>query len=66
MGRDELEAVRWADLEGLYQEEAARRMRISRPTFGRIIETARSKIADALLNGKALKLDSPKKGGYRQ
>ncbi len=54
---DEFEAVRLADLEGLYQEEAAARMRISRQTFGRIIESARGKIADALVNGKALRIE---------
>jgi predicted DNA-binding protein (UPF0251 family) len=54
---DEYEAVRLADLEGLYQEEAALRMKISRPTFGRIIESAHKKIADALINGKAIKIE---------
>ena len=54
---DELEAVRLADFEGLYQEQAARRMNISRQTFGRIIIAAHEKIADALINGKALKID---------
>lgn len=54
---DELEAVRLADLEGLYQEDAARRMDISRQTFGNIINSAHNKIADALLNGKALKIE---------
>jgi uncharacterized protein len=51
---DEFEAVRLADLEGLYHEEAAVRMGISRQTFGNIIESARKKIADALANSKAL------------
>ena len=51
---DEWEAVRLADKEGLYQEQAAERMNISRQTFGRIIESAHKKIADALINGKAL------------
>lgn len=51
---DELEALRLADLDGLYQDEAAQRMCISRPTFGRLIESARRKVADALLNGKML------------
>jgi len=55
---DELEALRLADYEGLYQEECAKRMNISRTTFGRTIETARKKIADCLLNGKALLIDS--------
>lgn len=54
---DELEAVRLADFEGLYQEEAAVRMNISRQTFGRIIATAHKKIADVLINGKALKIE---------
>jgi predicted DNA-binding protein (UPF0251 family) len=54
---DELEAVRLADLEGLYQEAAAEKMRISRQTFGRILESAHKKIADALVNGKALSIE---------
>ena len=56
---DEYEAVRLADLEGLYQEDAAQRMGISRQTFGRIIESAHRKIAEALVNAKALEI----KGG---
>ena len=54
---DEYEALRLADLEGLYQEDAALRMNISRPTFGRIIESAHKKVADALINGKAIKIE---------
>ena len=54
LGLDELEALRLADREGLYQEEAAERMGISRPTFGRLVEEARRKVADALFNGRAL------------
>jgi len=54
---DELEAVRLADLEGLYQEQAAQKMNISRQTFGRIVESAHKKIADALVNGKALSIE---------
>jgi predicted DNA-binding protein (UPF0251 family) len=55
---DELEALRLADVEGLYQEEAAKRMNISRATFGRIIEAAHRKVADAILHGKALRIGS--------
>lgn len=51
---DELEALRLADQEGLYQEEAAKQMGISRATFGRVLDGAHQKIADALLNGKML------------
>jgi uncharacterized protein len=54
---DEFEAIRLADYEGLYQEDSARKMNISRQTFGRIIETAHKKIADVLINGKALKIE---------
>lgn len=57
LGLDEAEALRLADLEGLYQEAAARSMGVSRPTFGRIVESARRKVADAVLNGKALRLE---------
>ncbi|MEN6332401.1 MAG: DUF134 domain-containing protein [Smithella sp.] len=54
---DEYEAVRLADFEGLYQEQAALHMNISRQTFGRIIAEAHRKIADVLINGKALKIE---------
>ncbi len=57
---DEVEALRLADLEGLYQEQAARMMGISRQTFGRILERTHKKVADALLNGKALKIERAK------
>ena len=53
---DEFEAIRLADLEGLYQEDAAKKMDISRQTFGNIIASAHKKIADAIVNGKALKI----------
>jgi predicted DNA-binding protein (UPF0251 family) len=54
---DEFEALRLADLEGLYQEQAAERMNVSRPTFGRIIDSAHEKVAEALVKGKALKIE---------
>jgi len=54
---DEFEAVRLADYEGLKQEEAAKRLKISRPTFSRIISSAHSKIGDALVNIKAIKIE---------
>lgn len=54
---DEYEAVRLADFAGLYQEQAALRMNISRQTFGRIIAEAHRKIADVIINGKALKIE---------
>ena len=57
LGFDEAEALRLADLEGFYQEAAARSMGVSRQTFGRIVESARRKVADAILNGKALRIE---------
>jgi predicted DNA-binding protein (UPF0251 family) len=51
---DEFEAIRLTDLDGLYQADAAEKMNISRQTLGRILESAHKKIADALVNGKAL------------
>ncbi len=63
---DGFEALRLADMEGLYQTDAAARMGVSRATFGRILGRARRTVADALVNGKALKIDSPQthdKGG---
>ena len=56
---DELEALRLADLEGLYHSAAAQSMDVSRQTFGRIIETAHRKVAQALVQGQALEI----KGG---
>lgn len=54
---DEFEAIRLADLEMLYQERAAEKMKVSRQTFGRIIESAHRKVAEALVEGKALKIE---------
>jgi predicted DNA-binding protein (UPF0251 family) len=54
---DEVEALRLADALGLYQEQAAARMGISHPTFSRIVGRARAKLADALINGKAMRLE---------
>ena len=53
---DELEALKLADLNCEYQEKAAKKMNVSRQTFGIIIEKARKKLADAIVNGKALKI----------
>jgi predicted DNA-binding protein (UPF0251 family) len=54
---DEAEALRLSDYEKLYQEDAAGKMNVSRQTFGRIIESAHRKLADALINGKAIKIE---------
>jgi predicted DNA-binding protein (UPF0251 family) len=57
MGVDEFEALRLKDLEGLDQMKGAVDMKISQPTFHRVLESAHSKIADALVNGKAFKIE---------
>ncbi|MDP2929074.1 MAG: DUF134 domain-containing protein [Candidatus Omnitrophota bacterium] len=54
---DELEAIRLADLDGLKQFDAAKRLKISRPTFSRIVASARNKIADGLVNIKAIRIE---------
>ena len=53
---DELEALRLADLEGMYHEQGAERMNVSRQTFGRTLEQARRKVAQALVEGRALRI----------
>ena len=54
---EEAEAMRLKDLEDLELEDCARRMNISRTTFSRILSSARRRIADALLNGKAIRIE---------
>ncbi len=54
---DEAEALRLRELECLDQTEASKRMNVSRATFQRILASARRKTADALLNGKAIRIE---------
>lgn len=54
---EELEAVRLKDLLGLEQKECAEKMEVSRPTFQRILLSAREKIADSLINGKVIHIE---------
>ena len=57
---EELEALKLKDLKNLSETEAAKKMGISQPTFNRLINSARKKVADALSNGAAIKI----KGGW--
>ncbi len=57
MSVEELEAVRLKDLLGLEQEACAEKMGISRPTYHRILSAARSKVAEALVEGKAIRVE---------
>lgn len=59
---DELEAIRLKDFEKLEQKEAAKKMKISQPTFHRLLESGRKKIAEALVSGKALRIEG---GNYQ-
>ncbi len=52
--RDEIEVLRLCDLEKLTQEQAGKRMGVSRGTVQRILTAARRKVASALVNGEAL------------
>ena len=54
---DEVEAIRLKDYEQLNQDAAAKKMNISQPTFHRLVLSARKKIAEALINGKAIKIE---------
>lgn len=54
---DEFEALRLVDLEGMQQQEAAKVMGVSRQTLANVVKTARSKVVDCLVNGKALMMD---------
>ena len=51
---DELEAIRLVDIEGLSQQDAAKKMQVSRQTFANILKKSRFKISTALINGHAL------------
>jgi predicted DNA-binding protein (UPF0251 family)/predicted Fe-Mo cluster-binding NifX family protein len=53
---EEMEAIRLRDLEHLEQADGAKQMNISRPTFQRVLASARRKIADSLISGKALRV----------
>jgi len=53
---DELEALRFCDLEELEQKQAAEKMKISQSTLQRILTSARKKVVEALVEGKAIKI----------
>jgi len=59
---EELEALRLAHLEGLYQQDAAERMGVSRATFGRVLDAAHRTVTRALVEGCALRIEG---GSFR-
>ena len=59
---DEFEAIRLIDLLSIAQEKAGKQMKISQPTLSRLLTSARKKLADAIINGKAIKVQG---GNYK-
>ncbi len=57
LGHDEIEAIRLKNLKGLSQEEAAKQMSVSQPTLHRLLSSAYEKMTDAIVNGKALRIE---------
>ena len=57
LGLPEFEAIRLIDMGGISQEQAAEQMQVSQPTLSRILKSGREKIADAIVNGKAIKIE---------
>ena len=54
---EEMEALRLKDFEGIEQIEASNKMKISQPTFFRVLKSARKKVSEALTEGKAIKIE---------
>ena len=54
---DELEALKLHDIDGLEQTKAAKKMKVSQPTFARILDSAYKKIAQGLIRGKAIRIE---------
>jgi predicted DNA-binding protein (UPF0251 family) len=57
---DELEALKLHEVDGLEQIEASKKMKISQPTFARILGSSYKKIAQAIINGKAIRIETRK------
>ena len=55
---DELEALKLYEIDGLEQTKAAEKMNISQPTFARILDSAQKKVAEAIIKGKAIKIEN--------
>ena len=62
LGYEELEALRLADFNGMGQQEAAGHMKISRQSFGRVLQKARRTLAEGLIQGKIIRISG---GSYK-
>ena len=56
---DEMQALKLHDVDGLNQTKSAAKMNISQPTFNRILNRAYHKVAKALVQGKAIRIELP-------
>ena len=54
---DELEALKLHEVDGLEQIEASEKMKISQPTFARLLGSANKKVAEAIISGKAIRIE---------
>ncbi len=61
LSADELEAMVLADFKGLYQEECAKELGVSRPTFAKLIKRARKKMTEMVMFGKGISLVDKKR-----
>jgi predicted DNA-binding protein (UPF0251 family) len=57
LNKPEFEAIRLKDFQNLEQSQCAEKMEISQPTFHRLLISARKKISDAIVNGKAIRIE---------
>jgi predicted DNA-binding protein (UPF0251 family) len=57
LAKDELEALKLHDVDGLGQIEASKKMKISQPTFARILDSAYKKVAKAIVGGMAIRIE---------
>ena len=54
---EEFEAMKLIDFDKISQEKASKKMEVSQPTFSRILKSAREKVAEAIIKGKAIKIE---------
>lgn len=54
---DEVEAIKLYLVDGLDQTQSAKKMKISQPTFARIINSATKKLGEAIIKGKAIRIN---------
>lgn len=57
LSKEEVEAIKLKDYDGLGQTEAAEKMKTSQSTFQRILSSAREKLAQSIIGGKALEIE---------